>query len=407
MRRRWRQITIDDVVSGERNVPEWVINYGDDYREFCWGLKRYYDRECKQVKCKPVDLEVLLETPSVDVKKRRAPIILFIADTINLISRGEGSVAAALDVMRELAPPGYTVLASNNFLHFYSEFYSGIDDALPAMIISTEELRAKNVWDDEGYYGRSNIRDICRRRDIPLVTFPGGHYECQKKRNLSKINKYLRHTLPPIFNSLPPVDTENHSKMFGVYYPIGEFVDRGRPVRMPYAVLEGERIPIIAATTMIVRNGELFLMMQEAKKGSGDKRIDVSKWSFPGGRLEEGEVPHEAVLRELSEETSYTGVVNGLLGLFARVNANGRLIMKAAYTGSVNGSHCHPLAEDSLGYGYFDKTAIDHLSRRGLIKTSDQRIILQAAMRAGVSRSVYNVVDVEHPGVLRMLKQEK
>ena len=42
-------------------------------------------------------------------------------------------------------------------------------------------------------------------------------------------------------------------------------------------------------------------------------------WTLPGGGLEFGEPPQEAVLRELAEETGYTGELDGLLGVSDRV----------------------------------------------------------------------------------------
>ena len=42
-------------------------------------------------------------------------------------------------------------------------------------------------------------------------------------------------------------------------------------------------------------------------------------WTLPGGGLDFGEPPHVAVLRELAEETGYTGELEGLLGVSDRV----------------------------------------------------------------------------------------
>ncbi len=52
-------------------------------------------------------------------------------------------------------------------------------------------------------------------------------------------------------------------------------------------------------------------------------------WTLPGGALEYGEAPEAAVLRELAEETGYTGELEGLVGVIDRLfhddNAGGRL----------------------------------------------------------------------------------
>lgn len=42
-------------------------------------------------------------------------------------------------------------------------------------------------------------------------------------------------------------------------------------------------------------------------------------WTLPGGALEFGEAPEAAVLRELAEETGYTGELVGLVGVIDRL----------------------------------------------------------------------------------------
>ena len=42
-------------------------------------------------------------------------------------------------------------------------------------------------------------------------------------------------------------------------------------------------------------------------------------WTLPGGALEFGEPPQTAVLRELAEETGYTGELDGLVGVLDRL----------------------------------------------------------------------------------------
>jgi 8-oxo-dGTP diphosphatase len=45
----------------------------------------------------------------------------------------------------------------------------------------------------------------------------------------------------------------------------------------------------------------------------------VSTWTLPGGRVEHGEDPFDAVLREVAEETGCEAVVERLLGVDSRV----------------------------------------------------------------------------------------
>lgn len=59
--------------------------------------------------------------------------------------------------------------------------------------------------------------------------------------------------------------------------------------------------------------GRLLLCHIAPSVGVGDI------WTLPGGGLEFGEPPEVAVLRELAEETGYTGELDGLLGVSDRV----------------------------------------------------------------------------------------
>jgi ADP-ribose pyrophosphatase YjhB (NUDIX family) len=59
-----------------------------------------------------------------------------------------------------------------------------------------------------------------------------------------------------------------------------------------------------------------------------DKRVLLARyvpaegeasWTLPGGRVEHGEDPFDAVIREVAEETGYDAVVERLLGVDSRV----------------------------------------------------------------------------------------
>lgn len=72
-----------------------------------------------------------------------------------------------------------------------------------------------------------------------------------------------------------------------------------RPVVSP----TGKIIPINMATGVLVHQRKIFLQQR-----LGDD-VWGSLWEFPGGRLEKGEPPREAVVREFFEETGFHVVV--------------------------------------------------------------------------------------------------
>ena len=66
--------------------------------------------------------------------------------------------------------------------------------------------------------------------------------------------------------------------------------------------------------TAIVRSGDELLMVLQA--GPGEEPF----WSVPGGRVEPGEFAHEAVIREVKEETGITVLDPGLVAFVAQVD---------------------------------------------------------------------------------------
>lgn len=63
-------------------------------------------------------------------------------------------------------------------------------------------------------------------------------------------------------------------------------------------------IPTLAASAACFRGGTVLIA----------KRIKPPVWSLPGGRVEPGETPEQAAIRELFEETGVTAEAVGLAG---------------------------------------------------------------------------------------------
>ena len=70
--------------------------------------------------------------------------------------------------------------------------------------------------------------------------------------------------------------------------------------------------PEVAVGAVAVDHGRLLCIQRGHGPGAG-------QWSFPGGRVEAGESVHEAVVREVLEETGLEVVVDRFVGFVERI----------------------------------------------------------------------------------------
>ncbi|MFI9405464.1 NUDIX hydrolase [Nocardia sp. NPDC052316] len=68
----------------------------------------------------------------------------------------------------------------------------------------------------------------------------------------------------------------------------------------------------LAAYALCIEDGQVLLVRHVSPEGE-------SNWTLPGGKVEHGEDPLDAVTRELTEETGYRGSAERLLGVDSRV----------------------------------------------------------------------------------------
>src|SRR5689334_22963356 len=70
--------------------------------------------------------------------------------------------------------------------------------------------------------------------------------------------------------------------------------------------------PEVAVGAVALHEGRILLV----RRGHGPA---AGFWSVPGGRVEHGETLHEAVVREVAEETGLHVAVDGFLGWVERI----------------------------------------------------------------------------------------
>jgi ADP-ribose pyrophosphatase YjhB (NUDIX family) len=68
----------------------------------------------------------------------------------------------------------------------------------------------------------------------------------------------------------------------------------------------------LAAYAVCIEDGRVLLAHHVGPRGARN-------WTLPGGKVEHGEDPFDAVIREVAEETGCDGVVERLLGVDSRV----------------------------------------------------------------------------------------
>ena len=83
----------------------------------------------------------------------------------------------------------------------------------------------------------------------------------------------------------------------------------------------------------LIKKGNKILILKRSKRDEDNPLY----WDFPGGNLKRGEIPQEALIREVLEETSLKVSVGDIIGEF-KINVKGEICLFKVYsTESVSG----------------------------------------------------------------------
>jgi 8-oxo-dGTP diphosphatase len=105
-------------------------------------------------------------------------------------------------------------------------------------------------------------------------------------------------------------------------------------------------LPVVAAA-LVDADGRI--LMQRRPPGKAHAEL----WEFPGGKIEPGETPEQALVRELEEELGIAVAVADLAPLaFASVPAGARTLLLLLYVCERWGGAPQPLEADALTWRY-------------------------------------------------------
>jgi 8-oxo-dGTP diphosphatase len=91
-------------------------------------------------------------------------------------------------------------------------------------------------------------------------------------------------------------------------------------------------------------------------------RPKYGDWTLPKGKLEPGETEEEAAVREVEEETGYTGELGDELGMVSYTDRHGRPKTVRYWRMKVTGGEFQPNREVSELLWLAPETAAGHLS---------------------------------------------
>ncbi len=107
--------------------------------------------------------------------------------------------------------------------------------------------------------------------------------------------------------------------------------------------------PKVAVVALVHAGGRVLLVRRGVEPARGS-------WALPGGYLDAGELPHEALVREVKEEAGLAVTAGPLLEILPMVGAHAGLVMvyQASVVAGRDGQLPEPVgADDADGAGWF------------------------------------------------------
>lgn len=90
---------------------------------------------------------------------------------------------------------------------------------------------------------------------------------------------------------------------------------------------------ILVVAAIIKKNGRVLIAQRKE-----DCTREPNKWEFPGGKIEEGETPEQALIREVEEELGVEIKVGELFGESIKKYPDGKEIILSCYFAKLNKS---------------------------------------------------------------------
>jgi 8-oxo-dGTP diphosphatase len=119
-------------------------------------------------------------------------------------------------------------------------------------------------------------------------------------------------------------------------------------------------VPRVAAVGAVIRDDRERLLLIRRGQEPG-----LGLWSLPGDRVEPGESSHEALIREVEEETGLRIVLTGLAGYVERPGPDGEIFgIEDFYARVEPGVDPHRLVagDDAVDAGWFPAHRVEALS---------------------------------------------